>query len=428
MSVSHFTVQSSTLDTRMVTNSPVLEEACIDAAWCLKEEPESLISYGNGSSNLTEYDNSTPEVSAYEKAAILLRTQAIVGICIIGLLGNILNLLFMTPRIIRRGGTMGRITQYSYAGMIALATSDFNFCLLGVIPLFIDDFRRSVCHLNFSMIYHVYNNALFNLFLLESTWLTVAMAVGRYLAICHPFRAKQWIGMKMFWRSIVVLTLLCVAFNIPRFWTYELVTYDCNGTTVYRLHHGFLKKRPLFETVYQWAYFVLGIVIPLITLSYCNIFLIKALRSINNNGPAMPAGARGNQESTRHITLTFVAIIIIYIILVTPSEILGFLRKHILTNQTGSNKEKYNLIVDISNTLQAVNFSLNFIVYCIINTSFRNSIINVFRCIFRPRAKMNNKDMYTSMATNSTMAGGYHVHGITHSFSFFGSCPDNDID
>ena len=345
-------------------------------------------------------------MTPYGEASNILRTKVVVGICFLGLLGNSLNLLFMTPRIVRKGTSMGRITRYSYAGLITLAVSDLNFCIMGIIPIFIEDLRRTVCRLNFSVIYHVYSIALFNLFLLESTWLTVAMAAGRYLAICHPFRAKEWVGMKMFRRSIIVLTLICVIFNIPRFWTYDIETHNCNGTSVYRLQHGFLKKHHLFETVYQWMYFVLGIVIPLIILSYCNIFLIKALRSMSSNSPYMP-GSRG-QESTQHITLTFVAIIIIYIILVTPSEIIGFLRKLIISNQNREEREKYNLLVDIFNTLQAVNFSLNFIVYCIINRSFRQTVINTFKCLLHPGSYMAHKEgvsHYTSVTTNTTVNG-----------------------
>lgn len=417
MSLSYVTNEGMLTGSHMshfITPPPPVKDVCGEAAWCL-----SPTFVGNGHSiedalllndtflnqSIYSIDHVTEKAapSSYDRAANILRREVLFGICIIGVIGNVLNLLFMTPRIVRGGNSMGRITQYSYAGMITLALSDLTFCILGSIPLVIDGLRRTVCHLSGSTVYHAYSIALYNLFVLESTWLTVAMAAGRYLAICHPFRAKQWIGMKMFWKSILMLTLLCIAFNIPRFWTYEIATYNCNGTVVYHLQHGYLKRHPTFETAYGWAYFVLGIVIPLVILTYCNIFLIKALRSINNNGPSMPAGLR-NQESTRHITLTFVAIIIIYIILVTPAEVIGFIRKLIITRV--KEKQKYNMLVDILNVLQALNFSMNFVVYCIINKSFRNSVLNTLKCIIRPGSQINNTDIYTSVTTNTTTMNG----------------------
>ena len=41
-------------------------------------------------------------------------------------------------------------------------------------------------NLSFQLLYRAYGAAIINNFMLSSTWLTVAMSFGRYLAVCHP--------------------------------------------------------------------------------------------------------------------------------------------------------------------------------------------------------------------------------------------------
>ena len=51
----------------------------------------------------------------------------------------------------------------------------------------------------------------------------------RYLAIVHPLRAREIIGMTFAKASIVCVFILCVAFNLPRFWNETIETMPCVG-------------------------------------------------------------------------------------------------------------------------------------------------------------------------------------------------------
>ena len=44
---------------------------------------------------------------------------------------------------------------------------------------------------DFRLLYRLYSNAVINTFIMTSTWLTVTMALSRFVAICHPLRARQ---------------------------------------------------------------------------------------------------------------------------------------------------------------------------------------------------------------------------------------------
>jgi len=133
--------------------------------------------------------------------------------------------------------------------------------------------------------------------MLTSTWLTVAMSFGRYLAVCHPLGVFQNVplladctargGVSGETRvKAGVIFVVCFLFNLPRFFEYNIDSHSCrfrpNGSeqTVFALSFGTaaggggLSPR----AAYVWAYFVVAIVVPLTTLAFCNIRLVDRLR------------------------------------------------------------------------------------------------------------------------------------------------------
>ena len=69
---------------------------------------------------------------------------------------------------------------------------------------------------------------LINVFKVSSTWLTVNMAVGRYIAICHPLHARGYIGQRGTLIAVASIFFGSVVFNLPRFWHYQLAATPCH--------------------------------------------------------------------------------------------------------------------------------------------------------------------------------------------------------
>jgi len=85
------------------------------------------------------------------------------------------------------------------------------------------------------------------------TWLTVTMAVSRYIAICHPLRARQIIGRTFTVASLVAVFVVSVLFNVPRFLHEEprhLV--DSTGGHNYFAYPGPLTRHPRARLAYSW--------------------------------------------------------------------------------------------------------------------------------------------------------------------------------
>jgi len=326
----------------------------------------------------------------------VLYTRVVVTICCFGLVGNAVNLVVLSAR--RYQAHTGRMQQFARIGLMALAVSDSLFCLSILPHAFVerDPFTSSV---NFSLVFSAYGESVINVFAMIGTWLTVAMATGRYAAVCHPFQARAAIGRTVALRMIAVVSIACVVFNVPRFFRNSIETCPLwndddggnpgNRIVYYRwfgpLHTS--RHRDL-ELGYVWVYFLVSVMIPLVVLIFTGFRLACWLRRgrLDGAGAEERAAAAGDlgrfHDLDRSFTVTLVAVALMHVILVCPAELISFFRGHLLIPEytDDSGYLIYNLIATVLNTLQAVNYSFNFLLYCAINVAFRRRFVELVSC------------------------------------------------
>jgi len=264
-----------------------------------------------------------------------------------------------------------------------LAVSDALFCMAVLPRAYIGAAAFGFRRYDFRVVYAAYGDAVVNTFIVSSTWLTVAMAVSRYVAICYPLHARQIIG-----RTFATLTLagvfaISVLANVPRFLRQQIVAIPClEGGHFYYVDLGWLAVHKTVERVYQWTYFVVCIMTPFIFLIFCNANLIVELRRslrmrVESTGSRSVRCTGGGSDSSaaNRITLTLIVIVAMYFALVMPAEMMNFVREVAVSNRLYV--DTYNLAVAVANAFQAVNFALNFILYCAVNTHFRQTFVRI---------------------------------------------------
>ena len=304
--------------------------------------------------------------------------------------------------------------------------------------------------------------------IMASTWLNVTLAAGRYFVICYPLKAREIIDLTTAKRSLVCQLVLCVLFNLSRFWYEHIESIECpDGTLIYYREDG-MTGYPLLYNTYCWLYFITVMIIPLLILCYCNIKLVNALklspltqnvtylpqhtflsdnvsdvqcssphcsctpedipysqprlssapaaiqlssprhsrtpefmpltsphcsRTLANEPLTSPRCSHtsadvkfsnprcsrtlGTGQVGRHITFTLIVLIVMHLLLVCPVEIMTFLGKMILTDH--SMTDTFNMTLAVLNTLQALNFSVNSILYCMINAHFLRAMSRMMR-------------------------------------------------
>ena len=306
-----------------------------------------------------------------------LYEKVILVICLLGMLGNILTLIVLSRKCATR--SMDRMETSAHMGLLALAVSDFLFCISTIPHSFQDRHQFEFDCISFRLLYRIYGNGVINIFIMSSTWLTVVMAMCRYLAICFPLRGRLLIGKTFTALSICGVFVLCVLFNLPRFWTQKVESVQCSeGYFQYYASRGVVYSNTKLEQVYAWMYFIACIFVPFLILAYCNAYLIRALRTSRRLRRHHTRSRDLSTSSKNTLTLTLVVVIVFYIILVTPTELLHFAKYRVISSPWLMASQKYNLAVAVCNTLQAVNFAINFVLYCTMNAQFLSTVKSMF--------------------------------------------------
>ena len=334
-------------------------------------------------SNETESSGDyTGNKKLYETLNHILYGYMVPAICICGFFGNVLNLVILAGK--RQQRALREKERSANLGLIALAVADMSFCITAFPSTFLPmDMRfpnRGV------MIYYgCYCAAVINIFIMTSTWLTVTMSTERYLAICHPLRSRNIITLQRTKLAIVLVFICSMIFNVPVFWRYAIVEIVCDNETVaYSIYPQVLYGNESLDHAYRAVWAVLGNFVPLIMLLFFNVALVREIHKSNalrKKAKALDRQLRGeggmilvhhtssDVEPRSLINITLVAIVVMFFILVAPSEIL----KHVTSLFGQSQRKNYTyLTVElVTNIMQGINFSANFILYCIIIPSFR---------------------------------------------------------
>ena len=245
----------------------------------------------------------------------------------------------------------------------------------------------------------MYGTGVVTTLILISTWLTVAMAVLRYIAICHPFRSRTHHSRNSAYSSYLTVCVFCLVLNLPSFWQYKVLSLNLNNSTVYLVDIGYFDQDMLRGQIFIWIKFILGVVVPVVIMVVCNFSLIHALRKsfqMRRSSHVTQDGHRG-----RTITVTLITIIVMFLLFVFPSELLDFLSEHLQDNKE-KHKELFLMFRCVTNLLQVSNFSFNVVLYCVINVHFRKTLVSMTtgRC---------NRHEYRR--TNSTLST--HTHMVT---------------
>ena len=285
-----------------------------------------------------------------------------------GIIGNAASVAVLRRKRLRH--SFDEVEQSATSGLVCLALSDMSFCIIGLMsvlmPSYPMELQESQVLAIIAMYYNNFKAPLLNIFLLTSTWLIIAVSVGRYLAISDPFNAKYAVTVIHKHSIQCVIFIVSILINLPQFLHFRIIHGPC-----YQGCYCYFRVPGLFRHII-WYYIIwhlIGTLLPLLILFYCNCHLLhqvyKSLHGVSH------------RYSTSKITVILVGVISLFLVLVCPSMILTF-----LGNVRIKKYEIYNhrIAVSVTNTLQSLNFAVNFILYSCISKQFRQIFLQLFRC------------------------------------------------
>ena len=295
-------------------------------------------------------------------------------VCVFGVFGNVMNLIVLTrQRLLSR---MDRLEKSATYGLTALAFSDMMVCLTVFPHSFITEQGTAANKENlYQLYYRLYGTGMINMFMMTSSWLIVYMAVGRFIVVAYPFHARRTLGAMRSLLSIITIYILSAAACLPFFLHSRISACSSPfGDHKYEFRSRWMKpvSRGL-RTYLTWIWPFLASFIPFVILVLVNIRLIKELRLARD---VRRKTCRGQvlRDGSHKVTLTLVVIVLMFFFFVIPSEILRYV------NPYKSFGNAAHIIVAITNVLQTLNFGFNFVLYCVVNASFRQTLKSIFGC------------------------------------------------
>ena len=210
-------------------------------------------------------------------------------------------------------------------------------------------------------------------------WVTVLVAVTRYIAICLPFRASLWCTVSKAKKQLAFVLLLAVLFNIPNFIAYqvEYATYD-NGTTYSALatSSGLLSHKIYYIVYENILYFIFNLALPVFILMLLNIRMIIALKVFRRTRIEMQSV---RQQQDNNITFVLIIVVTVFIICQVPALI-----NRVMWTVTPDEARRCGgfqfYLSHIANMLVIFNSAINFVIYVLFNKRFRLVLIQTACC------------------------------------------------
>ncbi|CAH1779854.1 unnamed protein product [Owenia fusiformis] len=287
---------------------------------------------------------------------------------------------------------------------------------------------------------------------MSSTWLTVLIAVSRCLVVCDPLHAEARINVKSVIIAVIIIAIVSIIFTLPRFLALHIQGHVCtweNGTLdmVYlsTQHHDRLIVSESY--VYKILGSLINCVAPFIILLVSNVLLIMALmrsqRWQQSNVTNSTHTNTHQSDSTKRLTITLIVIVIFFLVLVTPADMLHFhatFKKLMNESNDGMSEENVSdfnrteIAIIVLNTIQALNFTINFTLYYIALVPFRKSVhtaLQSCKCLmnrFRVQKLQSDKtgSEYKFSAMTSTSEKLCLIIGCCPVFIKYNNNTDND--
>ncbi|XP_003746791.1 sex peptide receptor [Galendromus occidentalis] len=236
--------------------------------------------------------------------------------------------------------------------------------------------------------YHTMCEMLPNTFRTTSIWLTVLLAVQRYIYICHPTTARTVCTVPNVCKTIVAITCFAFGHMIPKF--FDVTFYDITLPHDGNLSIVCAKKQAnwllfftptVFYNVYYSFKMVFVNLIPCIVLVVLNILLFLALRRAKENKMRLQDKNKPSSKRNRDSqSTTLMLIVVVTMFLATEIPLTTVVFIHALHNNDiiSGDYKTLNTILTLVNFSLLTTYPLNFAIYCGMSKQFRNTFRELF--------------------------------------------------
>ena len=327
------------------------------------------------------YYEDTPACKLY---AFIVCTIIIGLLCIFGAIGNITAFAVFWKDNIKTSSSF-LFQGLSFIDTVLLVTVFPIYCLEPIVEY--TGYFQGFYHIRPFVLVYMYPMAMTAQTI--TIWVTVLVAVNRYIAVCKPYSASRLCTVIQARKQMALVIFLCIVYNIPRFTEAKLITVtnELNQTEIRPVYIG-LGQSQLYLIIYNNAmYMIFLLILPLILLTILNVRLIRALNALRQKRQQMQSA---RQQQDNNVTFVLIIVVLVFTICQAPALVNQILW-NVLSDEARLCGHFQYYYQRISNTLVVFNSSVNFLIYFLFNTRFRQVLV---QCVCQ-------KEYKTIRATNS---------------------------
>ncbi|XP_076457434.1 sex peptide receptor-like [Babylonia areolata] len=279
--------------------------------------------------------------------------------------------------------------------LVAMAISDM---LTGVfpVPIFMHFFGTErfweYVPYEWCLAYKYLSELIPTIFHTASIWLTMALAVQRYIYVCHAFKARTWCTTENVLRGTVLIYVLAFLSQLCRFLEDyplaveldSLVTPNATVVGCVMVFHAWAEaSKTLYYNLYFWFRVIFIHLVPCISLVVMNALLIYAMRVAQRRRMML---LRQNKKSeskklkdSNCTTLMLVAVVGLFLLVEFPLGILLIIM--IISNTFDIDileQPTFQTLSLFSNFFILLSYPLNFFIYCGMSKQFRETFKRLF--------------------------------------------------
>ncbi|XP_035903371.1 insulin-like receptor isoform X5 [Anopheles stephensi] len=238
-----------------------------------------------------------------------------------------------------------------------------------------------------------------------SVWLTLALAVQRYIYVCHAPAARTWCTISRVKKCIGCIFFAALLHQSCRFFdrSYTLITIEWGGqlTNVCHVETAKWIHEYTSEDLYYTSYFTFRILfvhlIPCASLVTLNILLFRAMKQAQQKRERLFQDNK-KRESKRVrdsncTTLMLIVVVTVFLVVEIPLGVITAL--HIISSLLYEFLDYYiaNLFILFANFFLIVSYPINFAIYCGMSRQFRETFKEIF---LKSKSLIQIKNEYSS--------------------------------